>query len=110
MAEGPARASPDAGDWLVGAVQVDNPASVELDGKSWVFGGHPLSVYTGVTNVVQVYDPVRDKWNITRYPLPTRRFTASAAVVDGVAFIAGGSTGTSIIKGTDALFVLPSIP
>jgi N-acetylneuraminic acid mutarotase len=88
-------------------VAVVEPASVELDGKLWVFGG-----YTGTDfeSIVQVYDPVKNKWEKSTFALPAATSAGAAAVVDGVAFFAGGGNTNNIVGNTYGLFVLPSIP
>jgi N-acetylneuraminic acid mutarotase len=86
---------------------VQNPASVELDGKLWVFGGSSAGT---LYSLVQVYDPVKNKWEKSRFALPVATTAGAAAAVDGVAFFAGGGTGTETVGNTYALFVLPSIP
>lgn len=68
------------------------PASAVIDGKLYVFGGNSgTEDGTGVVNYVQVYDPIKDKWTVTKPTLPTAAFTTGCDVVYGIAFIVGGA-------------------
>ena len=86
---------------------VVNPASVGFGGKLWVFGG---SDGTNVQSLVQVYDPITDRWRTSTLSMPAPSQQAGAAVTYGIAFVAGGSTGSALVGTNNALFVFPSIP
>jgi hypothetical protein len=78
---------PTAVAWSSGAM---------LENKYYVIGGVDVS---GVTNVVQQYDPVTDTWNEDVAGLQKKRWGHSASVVGGKIYVMGG---TDVAKG-DAL-------
>jgi N-acetylneuraminic acid mutarotase len=59
-------------------------------GLLYAIGGNTYNVGTKATN--EVYDPIANQWAF-RTALPTPRIYASAAVVDGVIYVIGGSVG-----------------
>lgn len=79
--------------WEVGApmpTPVAGAASAVVAGKVYALGGYTLDGGTPVaSSLVQVYDPVADRWN-PGPALGSARHSATAAVVDGHILIFGG--------------------
>ena len=78
-------------------VPVHHQAQTEYNGKIYVFGGcqRPLSGpgmggWAPVDNAWE-YDPVADSWKAL-WPLPSKRGSAVAALVDGKMYLIGGAT------------------
>ncbi|MCP4631844.1 MAG: hypothetical protein GY855_02880 [candidate division Zixibacteria bacterium] len=65
----------------------------ELDGKIYVIGGW-LNGGSGITDIVEVYDPATDTWT-TAPPLPINRHHCAVVSVDGILYVIGGYTNTS---------------
>lgn len=63
-----------------------------INGKLYVVGGCVNSdCRIGVTNALEVYDPVTNSWT-SRAPLPTPRYGAATGVINGRLYVAGGGT------------------
>ena len=83
---------PVADSWSQGAdlvgPAVENPAAVASGGKMYVFGGSTDPFKNAVNNAA-VYDPATNAWTALP-PMPTRRGGATAQVIDGKIYVAGG--------------------
>jgi N-acetylneuraminic acid mutarotase len=85
---------PSANTWTVGA----SPAIVRsyvsvgvLNGKMYVAGGCVMSdCRIGVTNAVEIYDPVANSWS-NGPSLLTGRYAAAAGVINGRLYVVGGT-------------------
>jgi N-acetylneuraminic acid mutarotase len=66
------------------------------DGKLYVFGGS-TGAFTGQRDSAAVYDPGTDQWTLLD-PMPTARSAATANLIGGKIYVAGGldSSGASI--------------
>jgi large repetitive protein len=78
--------------WTTGAdligPAVENPAAVAHGGKMYVFGGS-TDPFKNAVNNASVYNPATNAW--TALPsMPTRRGGATAQVIDGKIYVAGG--------------------
>ncbi len=82
-------------------------ASATVDGKIYTFGGNseaqaianPVTTL-GVTTV-QMYNPSTNTWT-TKASMPTARRLCTAAVVDGIIYVIGGSyKANSVVYGSD---------
>ncbi|MEM4243514.1 MAG: kelch repeat-containing protein [Candidatus Bathyarchaeia archaeon] len=62
-----------------------------IGNKIYTMGGDSGNWEVGqrITNVVEVYDPLTDKWE-TKSPMPTKRMAFSASVINGKIYIIGG--------------------
>jgi N-acetylneuraminic acid mutarotase len=83
---------PVADTWSQGAdligPAVENPAAVASGGKMYVFGGS-TDPFKNAVNNASVYDPATGAWTALA-PMPTRRGGATAQVIDGKIYVAGG--------------------
>lgn len=78
--------------------------TVAVNGKIYLIGGSKGPSSTG-TNEVICYDPVTDTWS-TKASLPINflsPLTASATVMNGKIYVAGGASGTSTLYEYDPL-------
>lgn len=76
-----------------------------IDGKLYVVGGCLNGdCRAGVTNLLQVYDPVADTWT-TKASMPTTRFGMATGVIAGKLYVAGGSTNCGPCLGITTLEV-----
>lgn len=67
-------------------------AAAVLDGRLYVIGGQRVvGGHVVFTNAVESYDPATNRWRIEP-PLPVSIAYASAAVVGGTIYVAGGAT------------------
>jgi N-acetylneuraminic acid mutarotase len=66
-------------------------AVAAVDGLLYVVGGNRSSnpATNSVTDVVEIYDPVRDEWT-SGVPIPTPRSEAAAGAIGGILYVAGG--------------------
>ena len=84
---------------------VQAASSVALDGRLWVFGG--IDAGSTLQSIVQVYNPVTNRWANSSFAMPAANDGAGAAASNGIAFVEGG--GGPVATNED-LIVLPSIP
>jgi hypothetical protein len=82
--------------WSTGYAPMPTPRAhmmiAEWGGKLYVFGGDTGPSNTGITNVVESYDPATDTWT-TMTPMPTaRNFGLAGAFSDGRIAVIGGAT------------------
>jgi N-acetylneuraminic acid mutarotase len=94
------------------------PVAGAINGKFYLTSGE---AYSGLSDrELEVYDPVTRTWT-TKSPMPTARAVASAAVVHGKLFVAGGvvnqnglAVSTDVVEGydplTDTWATGPSLP
>ena len=70
-------------------------ATAVVDGKIYLIGGTRIEIKDGVfggkaiTDLVEVYDPLTDKWE-KRADMPTARSVSNAVVVDSKIYVLGG--------------------
>jgi N-acetylneuraminic acid mutarotase len=65
-------------------------AAGAMDGKIYVAGGRLAAGFTSaMTNILEVFDPALNSWNI-RAPMPTIRGGINGITVDGCFFVFGG--------------------
>lgn len=81
--------------WNQGAnlpgVGVENAAVVAHNGQVYVFGGS-TSAFSGAVANAAVYNPATNSWQ-SLTPMPTARGGATAQVVNGLIYVAGGMNG-----------------
>jgi len=89
-------------------IPVNAPASAVISGRLYVIGG----VSGGSdTTVVQVYDPIQNRWaRPVADELPTATDSLVGVVDYGVLFVTGGSADGSLSGATESLAVLPRVP
>ncbi len=72
----------------------EGASAAAIDGKLYVVGGlvrDPTNQFIfSVTDVVEVYDPVSNTWDITKMPMPTPRANAAVEVIEGKFHVVGG--------------------
>jgi N-acetylneuraminic acid mutarotase len=83
-------------------------SAVAIDGKLVVFGG-----FNGFNDVrtVQVYDPFKNQWFVTKPVVPVAADSMGSGVVDDVPFIVGGENNSGGTLNVNYLYFLcPSLP
>jgi hypothetical protein len=76
-------------------------AAAAVDGVIYAIGGtmsdpYDEPPYTFV-GAVEAYDPATNSWS-SRAPMPTPRFGLAAATVDGVVYVVGGASSTTMYE------------
>ena len=69
-----------------------------VDGLLYAVGG--FLVYAE-TNVVDIYDPLTDRWGSGR-PMPTMRQSLGVGVIDGVLYAVGGACYDDTLAAVEA--------
>jgi N-acetylneuraminic acid mutarotase len=72
-----------------------NSSTFVFEGKIWVLGGEPDSISADVI----VYDPATNTWAAQNNPLPKKRSSGIGGVIDGVFYLASGTTSNTTYKG-----------
>ena len=72
-------------------------SACEVNGKIYVIGGSATD--KSCMNVMEVYDPKTNTWDISIAPMPTSRTDFCAAVVNGKIYVIGGTKGHTISGG-----------
>jgi N-acetylneuraminic acid mutarotase len=101
--------------WRLGMpspVPLHHPVIVGVNGKLYSLGGQPD------TNVTLEYDPVTDRWNRDRQPMPTARGGGAGAVIGDKIYVvgarppAGGASNTFEVYDVsdNAWMQLPPLP
>lgn len=105
---------PDGGEWAVAAnmaVGVERGVAVPLaDGRVLVTGGRTGTFEENVpaSNVVQIYDPASDRWELTSPMAVPRIRHVALRLLDGLVLVAGGlvpvsQDGSDTIVPTDSV-------
>ena len=88
--------NPTTDSWTTGAAPSLNRAYVSagiISGLMYVVGGCINSdCRIGVTNALEIYDPVANTWS-TGASMVTARYGAAAGVIGGKLYVSGGTTG-----------------
>jgi N-acetylneuraminic acid mutarotase len=88
--------NPTTDSWTTGAAPSLNRAYVSagiISGLMYVVGGCIGSdCRIGVTNALEIYDPVANTWS-TGASMVTARYGAAAGVIGGKLYVSGGTTG-----------------
>ena len=87
--------NPALDSWTTGAAPNINrayPSVGVINGLLYVVGGCISSdCRIGVTNALEIYDPVANSWS-NGAPMTTARFGAAAGVIGGKLYVSGGTT------------------
>lgn len=70
-----------------------SPGTAVVGDLIYVMGGYPED---GVTDVVEVYDTVNDRWTTGALSMPTKRFDLSAVAIGNSIYTIGGYNGGPI--------------
>src|SRR6185369_13904749 len=85
---------PASNSWTTGAsphVIRAFASAAAINGKMYVVGGCVMSdCRIGVTNVLEIYDPVTNTWS-NGAPMPTARFGTAAGVIGGKLYVTAGT-------------------
>ena len=87
--------NPATDSWTTGAAPNINralPSVGVINGQLYVVGGCiSADCRIGVTNALEIYDPVANSWS-NGAPMTTGRFGAAAGVIGGKLYVTGGTT------------------
>ena len=92
---------PDTDTWTMRAPmpggQRSNMGAAVLNGLLYVAGGATCDfAFACITNVVEVYDPVNDRWLPNAAPMPHAQYSMSIGVIGGLLYVsAGGNTSST---------------
>jgi N-acetylneuraminic acid mutarotase len=99
---------PNTDSWDTTRADMPTPrcgsTSSVVGGKIYVIGGDSTFTLGAIyaNNILEIYDPVTDKWDTTKTDMPTKRAQASASVVNDTIYVIGGANDTGPLKTVEA--------